>query len=370
MKIAIICQELNVKTSSRIILDLAIRLSKKNKVYFICFKDKLDANLRKILDISRIEARIIPHSPISSLRLFSELKKIHPDVISFHSSLIFFLIAKLSGFPIVKTYYGTQFDAYLEKFNPDYKPNLSNRLVNFLGNKFLFITERIQFLLSDQIVGISKYTASETERIYKRKIPFIYLGADSVFLKVKENKQKKSNIFTILSVSRITPYKGFHLLAKILKRVQDELKIKIKLIIAGSCNNKSYLGYLRKVLPVNSQILTNVSMEKLSELYSQSDLYVSLDRYLFFGLPPLEAALFKKPSLVMNYCAANEIVVNEKTGFVANSENEFIKKLKVMIEDENLLQTMGENSYKRTLDAFNWDDCSEQYENLFKKIKI
>ena len=244
--------------------------------------------------------------------------------------------------------------------------------------------------MSTKQIAISHYTAREAEILYNADIPAIYLGANTinayerkkknkkyskVYNQIPENKEKKNTQkkpnnppLKVLSVSRITPYKGFHLLIDLVRKVEKKLKRPLHLTIAGSTPSPSYLKFLKSISTSNTEILTNVTDDELSYLYSSCDIYVTCDRYLFFGMPILEAALLNKPSLALDYCAAREIIKHGETGFVARNQREFQAYLAILVNSATLRKEMGQAAKKHALAYFNWQNTAEEYINFFKTL--
>lgn len=374
MKIALITQQINTRSGSRAPIELAIHLGKIIKVDVFSYDSNLDKKVKNQLEENKnINLYTFPGNTLlnklrSSQKLISLLKKSEYDLISFHAALPLFLTAWFSRIPIIKTYYGTQLNGYLERKLPNQKINTSDRILNLLGNFWILTSDKIQFLLSQNQIAISHYTAREAEILYNSKIPVVYLGANT--LNSKQTKKKNSysagnRSLNILSVSRITPYKGFHQLISIIKKVSKKYQKPIKLTIAGSSPSRSYLKYLKTRANPKIKILTNIPDKKLSSLYFKTDIYATCDRYLFFGMPILEASLFKKPSIALDYCAARELILHGETGFVASDLDQFENLLLKMINSKTLRRKMGQAAHQQAAIHFNWQNTAKAYKKLF-----
>lgn len=366
MKIAILTEILSTHSGSRAPVELAKHLSLSNEITLIVYALKTEKRVKRELEKKGVKVFLInsPKIPFGRwLVAFKVLPHLRgQDIISFHGTLPTFLVAKLSGLPLVKTYYGTQLNAYLERLLPYQKPTLKDKFLNWLGNKLILIVQRIYFRLSDQVVAISKYTSKEAKKLYGRKIPFIHLGAAPL----SSNQQLTINnqqFPTILSISRFTPYKGFHLLIEAVKRMDR----KVNLFIVGSASQPKYLDYLKEIKTPNTKILVDISDQELANLYRNCDLYATCDRYLFFGLPPLEAALFGKPTLALDFCAAHEIIIHGKTGLVAKNLEKFKKSLVRLIQNGDFREQLGRNAKKRVEEKFTWKKTAQKYEEIFRK---
>lgn len=371
MKIAIITETLSTHSGSRAPIELAKHLSLSNEITLLAYDFNTEKNLKKDLEKRGIKIILITPYPFPFGKLLAVLQSLPHlrtnEIISFHGTLSSFLAAKISGIPIVKTYYGTQLDAYLERFLPNQKIGLKNRLFNWFGNQIILLKEKINFFLATEIIGISKYASNEAKRLYNRKISYIYLGSDLPGSYRPPITNHRSPITTtILSVSRFTPYKGFHQLIEVFKRVSSEIP-QAKLVLAGSTSNLNYLSYLRKLSKgSNIQIFTNLSDKKLVHLYHKCDLYATCDQYLFFGLPIIEAAALGKPSIALDFCAAKEIIDHEKTGLLAQNLEEFEQSLIFLIKDKKLRTKLGESAKKKTEKDFVWAKTVKEYEEILK----
>lgn len=367
MKLAILTEILSTHSGSRAPIELAKYLSLNNEVTLLAYSFSAEKEIKKDLEKRGVRVILIdaPDIPLGKwLAAFKFLPHLQENkLISFHGTLPTFLVAKLAGLPLVQTYYGTQLDAYLEKLLPSQKPSLKDKFLNWLGNQLVLLIQKIYFGLSNQVVAISNYTSREARKLYGRKIPFIHLGASVESFRATRSKTARSAAVNILSVSRITPYKGFHLLMEGVKKTGR----RVNLFIVGSASQPEYLAYLKKNKSPRTKILIDVSDQELVSLYQNCDIYASCDRYLFFGLPPLEAALSGKPSVVLDYCAAQEIVAHQKTGFIAKNLGEFTKYLKLLIDNPVLRAKMGREAKVKAEKNFSWEKTAGLYEQLFAK---
>jgi glycosyltransferase involved in cell wall biosynthesis len=302
---------------------------------------------------------------LAALELLKTLKKSSPNVLLFSGTLPFFLAGKLSGLRIISLYMGTQFDAFLENNLPNQNISLISQILNKIVNIYIYLVGLMLIRFSNGVVAISRYAAKEALLLYKRRVDnTIYLGT-TYFQKKIVTKRGNKNTISILSVSRITPYKGFHLIIEALNQVKT--KRTIRLIIAGSQPKQRYVEYLKKLGGNRVEIILNPSDKRLSELYQQSDFYVNADRYLYFGLPIMEAAHFHRPTVSLNFAAANELVVHGKTGFVANNFDEFSYYLQKLIENEKLRNKLGYNALQWSK-TFSWEKCAKEWEGVMKKV--
>lgn len=302
----------------------------------------------------------------SGFPLFQLIRKYPQDVMWFSGTLPFFLAAYATGIPIIRMYQGTQFDALLENKLPNQPLSFKEMLLNKLANVYIYINDFIAFKLCKSIVAISKFAAAEGEILYKRNVDSVIYHGTS-FLQKPKKIQNKKNGTTIISVSRLTPYKGFHLILKAIKNINAK---KITFIIAGSQPKTRYIQYLKRLGGKNLQLIINPSDHELAKLYQTSDFCVTADRYLYFGLSIYEAAFYNMPTIAFNFAAASEIVDHGKTGFVANSPIELEIYINRLAENPQLTQKLGIQARKKAL-IYTWDKCAKEWEkailNTLKK---
>lgn len=364
MHIAIITKSASKKSGARVPFELAPCLSKYSKVTIFAQRNKTQKNLKK--NLAKNKVSLLFYS--NPLDLYKKIKSGNFEVISFHSTLFEMLAARLTGLPIVKTYHGTQFDAYLEKFLPNQKISLIDKLINKSVNLLLYIQQKIELLLSKQVTSISKACQSELKTIYKTDSEIIYNGS-TLKPKYPSNTipwKNQNRPTTLLSVSRITPYKGFH---EIIEAV-NELRLQgfnIRLTIVGSTFKKNYLVYLKQIKNEKDKIILNIEDNNLSKIYQKTDIYITCDKYLFFGLPVLEAAQFGIPALVLNNNAASELVIHNQSGYLANNKEELRKYLKKLITSTKLRQKFGMNAQKRSFQKFAWQEISKKYYKILSE---
>lgn len=353
MHLAIITKSASKKSGARIPFDLAPYLVKRMQVTIFAHKKEADTKIQE--DLTKKKVSLLFYSNL--VDLYKKLKKSDCDVISFHSTLPYFISSKLTGLPVIKTYYGTQFDAYLEKFLPFEKIAYFNKLINKFFNCLIWLDQKIQLLLSKKVIAVSKACQKELINLYKTKSQVIYLSTN---LNPSYLPVKTTPFITLLSVSRITPYKGFHILVDCAKKLRAH-GINVKLIIAGQEEKRRYLTFLKKNLDTRDEIFTNIGDKALISLYKNSDIYVTFDKHLFFGLPILEAAQFGKPSVVLNNNAAKEHIIHGKNGYLVNSKEELFFYIKKLSLNPKLRQNYGLNAQKLAGDKFIWKKVSEEY---------
>ena len=110
MKVALVTKSLSTSSGARAPFELALHLQSFCDITIFAEAKNAQKDLKNKLKNLKLYK--------NPMHLYQLLKLGDFDVISFHSTFLEMIAAKLTGIPIVRTYYGTQFDAYLENFLP------------------------------------------------------------------------------------------------------------------------------------------------------------------------------------------------------------------------------------------------------------
>lgn len=326
-------------------------------------EDKLKNLKIKIVYVSNPKTRLGKF--ITARNLLIPLKANNHDLISCHSSYPLFFAATRSGKPIVYTYYGTQltrFDRQMEK-ETGLKSSWVKRQKLKLADQIILRLEKLRIQQSEKVIGISKSTVLEAKKLYGKAIDFIYLGAD---LDQKSPMQVKKEGLLLLSVSRLTPYKGFHRVISAFNNLKHQFP-NARLVIIGTSTNNQYLNFLKNKAGKSVEIILSPSDSVLMKYYADCDLYVSGTTWEGFGLPFLEAQLFGKPVVGFKNTSLPEVVSEGKTGYLASDQEEFEAFIKKLCQDSSLRRKMGSEAVKFAK-SFSWEKTVTSYHDYFKKF--
>lgn len=306
---------------------------------------------------------------VAFVHLLFLFRRNYYDLTSAHIHLYPMLAAKLAGAYIIRTFYGSQLSGLTiaKKAGLGSKSNLLTTLKAWLWDSAVKLEERLSFLFSDLTITISKYLQVEMAELYKRSIDFIYLGADTDFFNRLSKPSPEKRPLTILSVSRIVPYKGFDLLIKAYEKVSNKFKDS-ELVIAGSAVDPDYLNYLNQIKNDQVKIIIKPSDSELLNLYENCSIYASGDLWVPWSLTPLEASFLSKPLLGMRRGAMPEIILPGETGFLAENQQELDTYLLRLLESEELRERLGKKARERVVREFTWEKAGQDYLNLFKKL--
>jgi len=229
----------------------------------------------------------------------------------------------------------------------------------------------------DALTAISKNIEKDLIKLGVKKNR-IFLIPNSVYLKKfkkKQIKKKKSYYIKFITVGRFAKKKkGFDLIKKIVP-ILNKKKIKFKWKIIGKGTNK-VLKYkelkkniddfeiIEDIQNINELYFPN---EELIKHYKSSDIYLNLSRIESFGITFIEALASNLPILSFNTKGIDELIVNNKNGFLINSFN-YKKYVNVIDKISKNQISITKLETMKTVKNFDLDKNTKELIELYKKV--
>ena len=216
-------------------------------------------------------------------------------------------------------------------------------------HNFLYMGPVYRFLIKGTklIHAPNKYTQYLFLNYFKVKTKLVYhpFSVNDSTNQIKKDESKlcfNKNIYNIAFVSRLSEQKGVDILLKIIERLSTvpNLTNKISINIFGS-GDKNYEEILRNYENKYSFIryYGHVENKYIPNILSKHSLFLSTSRWEVLPYNILEAQAVGLPVIAFDISGPNDIVDNNKTGFLVNSEEEFVKKILFLIENRHYLKT-------------------------------
>lgn len=210
-----------------------------------------------------------------------------------------------------------------------------------------------------RIIANSKFLSRFLTRIYKLSDEpgVVYPGPDPILEQLALKDWAKEGDY-MLAVGPIIPLKNVDGMIEAASHVASA-----KLIVVGEGQDRKRLEDKALRLGVQLDIRGNShSEEELAELYAQCKFLVHLSHYEPFGLTPVEAALFGKPSLVTNHGGPPEVVLNNETGFVVGPTDypAIANRMTELLSRPELRREMGWKARDRVREHFTLQRSAKQ----------
>ena len=281
------------------------------------------------------------------------------------------LAAKITGRKFVTTFHGTyNFNSKIKKF---YNSVMVRSDLIIAGSNFIFSHIKENY---------TKYLDA------KKKLLVIFRGINVDYFdpttKLDSDEKKLLNEWQIekdkkiiLLPGRLTGWKGQEVFIEAVNLVNIELGYEaFYAVILGSDQGRDL--YKKKLIRLTEQhrLINQVKFidhcKDMALAYKVSDFVVSASiEPEAFGRVAVEAQSMEKPIIASNIGGSNETVIDEKTGFLFESNNpkSLSKKiLKVLSMDEASLQSIGKEGRKNIIQKFNVEKMCFSTYSEYKRI--
>ncbi len=341
---------------SELVIELE-KIDKENKYYILINHENenkyspVNPNFEKVVvDISWYGLR-------EQFEIPKILNKINPDLVHFpHFNIPFFC-----RYPFVVTIH----DLILTRY-PSVKATTLSPLKYFFKNILYRIIISRAVKKSKNIITVSEFTKNDIVKFFKVKESKIVVTYEGVSDTLIENKNNASNILEklnienkfLLYVGNAYPHKNLEFLSSAFNKYYDK---DLKLVLVG---REDYF-YKRLKQYVSDNKFSNIIFagyvkdEDLSYLYQKCEAYVFPSLCEGFGLPPLEAMQNGAVVLSSNYSCLPEILKDCAIYFDPKKEKDFIDKLQIALNDQDLRERLKISS-KQLLGGYSWNKMVEE----------
>ena len=281
------------------------------------------------------------------------------------------LAAKITGRKFVTTFHGTyNFNSKIKKF---YNSVMARSDLIIAGSNFIFSHIKENY---------TKYLDT------KKKLLVIFRGInldyfdpttklDSDEKKLLKKWQIKKDKKIILLPGRLTEWKGQEIFIEAVNLVNIELGYEAFYgVILGSDQGRDL--YKKKLIRLTEQYRLNNQVKFIDHCkdmalaYKVSDIVVSASiEPEAFGRVSVEAQSMEKPIIASNIGGSNETIVDEKTGFLFESNNAKSlsqKILKTLSMDDTSLKSIGLEGRKNIIQKFNVEKMCFSTYSEYKRI--
>lgn len=294
-------------------------------------------------------------------RLFKIISKISPDIVissMFSANAVFRIFKIFFGYKIISREHNTYTDRTI----------------------FHRLMERLLSPLSNAIVAVSIDVAnfySKQNWVDRRKIIIINNGIDlhkiggvinpSNDLAELRKEFNLSSSKIILNVARLKKQKDHKSLINTFHDFKN-INNKYKLIIIGDGQERENLELLIKDKKLSNNVILTGFRKDVFLFYKLADFFVLSSLIEGFPNVLLEALAFGLPVVTTKVPGANEIIINNKNGFIVSNNQELLDKIVFFSKlDERAMSIYRKNCIE-TVNKFDIKLIVNQYEVLISKL--
>ncbi len=234
-------------------------------------------------------------------------------------------------------------------------------------------------LLTNKILAHAEVVIVNSRALERRVNEFVneaetlvvYPCVDTRVVQIRELKEKKkTQVLTLLSVSRLVGRKGHHkVFEAIAKLIKNGSVTNIRYLIVGSgMEYNSLLRHMHNLkLDNHVEFFQNVSDAQLPDFYASSDIFVMPTETAGpdmegFGIVYHEAGLSELPVIASKLPGVDEAVIHGKTGILVEPGNidQIAGAIKLLAENPGIREQLAQAAKKRIKEEFVWERQAEK----------
>jgi glycosyltransferase involved in cell wall biosynthesis len=308
---------------------------------------------------------------------------------------------------IVHIHEESQFIPIIRLLNPKIRIVLHMHCVWLTQFDHEMIEQRIK--KADLILGCSNYITEQIRKEFPslaERCHTLYNGVDlSVYSYNPKNKHNKNELKRLLTVGRVTPEKGLHVLLEALREVveknpqvhldiigpldaftlgniiwlsEDENVKKLEIFHKNGSLKAYYIYLTQKIISLNISnkvaFRGQIPHRETVKFYQAADIFIQPSIIPEpFGMPIIEAMACRVPVIASRVGGIPEIIENERSGILveARDSHSLAYAILELLSDEDLRIKMGELGRTRS-ESFSWDKISanllQLYEGMFESM--
>lgn len=238
------------------------------------------------------------------------------------------------------------------KYAKDFVFQIGIRLVpsflleKYVGNKY-----------KGQIVGVDKVVCL-IESYVKKFVKYTGIQGDKVIAisnPIHVEKTAKKNVMkekTVLVVSRLDEYsKRLSRALRIWGKIEEDNRYcDWNFQVVGDGEDRQLYKSLAKEMALERISFEGRQVSK--PYYEKASIFITTSQFEGFGMSVLEAMQDKCTVIGLrsnDFLSLEELVSDKQSGFIVDSEVEFVKCLKMVMDDETLRLKIGEKAFERSL---------------------
>jgi glycosyltransferase involved in cell wall biosynthesis len=317
-------------------------------------------------------------------QLERELNKFQPDIIHVDEPERLFVgfwripglkYARQHQIPCVG-FFRTNFIEYLEYFFPLPTPILIS-LQWLVKRLVLYVYNAYDLTLVTSTITAPKLKNLGIKNIYYNNFlglevqNFNSLQPQKNFFARQYNLSELDNKIKVIFLGRLTPEKGWNFtLENLFQILQTIDKNKVAFLIVGDGELKEKIARKFSQLTPYFHLFGRVEPERVPALLINSDLHVTTSEKETRGLTILEAFTAGIPVLAPRAEGVVENIESGTNGFLYNPGdiNDFIAKLKILIEDNNLRQQMGLQGQASIQNQYTWEVAIDNLLKIWQEL--
>jgi len=248
---------------------------------------------------------------------------------------------------------------------------------NFFARTMLYLGERLACTIPDATISVSRTLETYCRLSYGVSTKYIPNGTQILLEDSDPNLIKPFDLEPgayLMMCARLVRHKGAHTLIQAWRKLKNdhpEVIGDMKLaIVGGSAFTDSYVSELQRLAKNEPSIVLtgNQSGETLHSLFSHS--YATVHPSESEGLPiaVLEAMGYGKCVLSSDIPENLELTKDHGVTFKTGSVKDLAEKMKMLLENPDLVRTVGTEARTHIAKHYDWKDIAETTDYLYELL--
>lgn len=300
-------------------------------------------------------------------RFYEDIMDWKPDIVHSQTEFTMFIqakkIAKDLDIPLLHTYH-TVYEDYTHYFS------LNKKIGKELAKQF-----------SKQIIKMTDGVVVPTYKIYNLLTEYniqedIYVAPTGINVQklsecddfdIRSGYKIPEDKHIVLFLGRIGKEKN---ITEILQYLENIDRDDIVFIIAGAGPFLSELKDICSNSKIRDRLIFTgmIDSSKVGNFYSQADVFVSASTSETQGLTFIESMACSTPIICRHDDCLDGVLIDGKTGFGYDTEEEFIEYINQILDNEKLRDEMGKNCKQLVDENYTEDSFAKKIEQIYKKV--
>lgn len=300
-------------------------------------------------------------------RFYEDIMDWKPDIVHSQTEFTMFIqakkIAKDLDIPLLHTYH-TVYEDYTHYFS------LNKKIGKELAKQF-----------TKQIIKTTDGVVVPTNKIYNLLTEYnihedIYVAPTGINVQklsecddfdIRSGYKIPEDKHIVLFLGRIGKEKN---ITEILQYLENIDRDDIVFIIAGAGPFLSELKDICSNSKIRDRLIFTgmIDSSKVGNFYSNADVFVSASTSETQGLTFIESMACSTPIICRHDDCLDGVLIEGKTGFGYDTEEEFIDYLNQILDNEKLRDKMGKNCKQLVDENYTEDSFANKIEQIYKKV--
>ena len=197
----------------------------------------------------------------------------------------------------------------------------------------------------------------------------IFYNSSQFSKEIKPNVFKeKSERVNIGFVGRVIELKRIEYLLDLADYLNKNGSYNYQIIIVGDGDKLKDLTKSAQNMKISESVHFEGFQLNTDQYYRQFDIFVNPSREECLSMVLIDAGMSGIPSVAFDTGGNNEIIINNKTGYIVATKEEYFIKIKDLIDNRELRKQMGEAASIHCKKLFSLEKHGQELENIVKLI--